>query len=192
MSFARFYSDTEEFHREMGFYPFTDLKPETEVEYKGETVTFAEAVMRKRCDIVNEECSEFCSALVGGNKAEILHEGIDVLYVVLGGLLEAGVTWAELSVAWAMIQIANLGKDRPESPLSKAVKGDRFEPADVSKALGAEGEAHNYAVVCGTDEAAQAMMVSTIGPMGRSDWLGLVRDAVERTGRLPSLIWEML
>lgn len=192
MSFGRFFSDVQEFHREMGFFPFADLKLDAKVEYKGETLTFAEAVMRKRRDIVREECSEFCEALAEGDKSKILHEAIDVVYVVLGGLVESGVTWAELSAGWALVQIANLGKDKPDSPLSKAVKGERFEPADVSKAIGAEAEVHTYAAVYGWGDSAQTTLFSTFGPLDKSDWLALVNDSMSKTGMLPSSVVPLL
>lgn len=201
MSFARFFSDVAEFHREMGFFPFSTIDPESKIvtdtiddlgQLETSTKTFAQAVADKRCRIIREEAEELCEAIELGDKSKILHEGVDLLYVTLGAFLQAGITWAEISVGWSLIQIANLGKDAPSDPLDKAVKGDRFEAADMSKALGSEGEVHTYAIVCGSDENAKAMVVNTIGPMDRSDWLGLVRESVEKVGRLPTVIRELL
>jgi hypothetical protein len=85
-----------------------------------------------------------------------------------------------------------MSKDAPADPLGKAVKGDRFQKADVSKAIGAKLEAKRFGIVAGNGKGAKAMFRSTQGPMDRTNFEALVSECLAVNGQLPSLIVELL
>ena len=191
----RMFRDVEVFHKAMGFHPFREIPiPESEPK-----VTRWNAISAKRQRMIKEECRELCEALEGGNKAQILHESIDLVYVTLGALVDSGVTWAELSIGWAMVQQANMSKDAPDDPMSKAIKGEGFVKANVSQALGSEGEEHRYAIVSATPpiipgkarRKAEAMIISTIGPANAEDFTSMCIELDGKVGELPVLIMEI-
>lgn len=171
----RMLSDVDEFHDYMGFYPYAEQSPPLE------------AINAKRGKLITEERRELAEAIASGDKAKILHEGIDVLYVVLGAMVEAGITPDELSVAWSLVHSANMTKQPPQDPLGKASKPENFQPADCSIALGSKGKEHRYAVIAG----GKISFVSTIGSMTRDDFTRICMDSYEKTGELPSLITEL-
>lgn len=171
----RMLADVAEFHRHMGFFPFAS-KP-----------VDREAVNTKRVKLIREESKELAKEVVGNDRAKRLHEAIDTLYVVLGSLVEDGITDAELSVGWSLVHQANMTKEAPDDPLGKGIKGPDFKPADCSLALGASGEDRRYAVISG----GKISFVSTIGPMTRDDFTRLCLETDATTGELPSLIQEL-
>lgn len=171
----RMLSDVSTFHDYMGFYPFAETAPPLE------------AISKKRGKMLREEVEELIEVIESGDKSKILHEGVDVLYVVLGALVEAGLTGSELSVAWSLVHSANMTKDPPNDPLAKGVKGKDFKRADCSLALNAPGEEHRYAVIAND----QISIVSTIGPMTRGDFSRVCLDTYDKTGSLPGMITEL-
>jgi len=88
--------------------------------------------------MVLEEARELADE-IGGDPARVAHEGLDVLYVVLGAFVEAGLGAEGLEMAWAEIHRANMAKRPPSEPGGKATKPEGWEPADVRGAL--QGEA---------------------------------------------------
>jgi len=120
--------DVEEFHKKMKFYPHC-LSSEME------DGSLAGLVTEKRIKIIQEEFRELCDAIKSQDLPAILHESVDAIYVVLGALHELGVSQNNLDAAWEMVHAANMKKKIPLSPLDKAVKSDKWEKADVSKAM---------------------------------------------------------
>lgn len=171
----RMLADVGEFHDHMGFHPYAKEAPPID------------KVNEKRIKMLTEEVKELAKEVESGDKAKILHETVDVLYVALGALVEAGITGAELSVAWALVHQANMTKKPPSDPLGKGIKGKDFKPADCSLALGAQGEDRRYAVIVG----GKISFASTIGPMTRDDFVRVCMDGHEKTSELPTLIMEL-
>lgn len=174
-------SDVEHFHGMMGFFPAIEI----------ESIPGGKAAIdAKRARILQEEIKELVEAIKLGDKAEILHEGIDALYVVLGALHEAGITTAELSMGWGLVQSANMSKDAPADPLDKAIKGPNFEAANCSAALGATHEEHRYGIVIGAGKSAKGTFVSTEGKMSSADFVRMCAMLGDGAG-MPSLIFEL-
>jgi hypothetical protein len=93
----------------------------------------------RRC-MVLEEAREL-SDEIGGDPVRVAHEGLDVLYVVLGAFVEAGLGAEGLERAWDTIHCANMAKRAPAEPGGKATKPEGWEPADVRGALSPEAQA---------------------------------------------------
>lgn len=127
--------DVAEFHQKMGFYPYVEADEELKA-----------AVNKKRINIIKEEAAELAEALESEDPVSILHESVDVLYVVYGALLERGLSQNNLDVAWEMVQAANMKKTPPENPLDKAEKGKSWKKADVRKALSVKSKLHTYLI----------------------------------------------
>ena len=176
----RIFRDVEAFHGVMNFFPFAEDVPGGK-----------DAVDKKRIRIMNEEGGELAEAIEQGNRAAILHEGVDKIYTVVGALVEAGITAEEFSVGWGLVHSANMSKDAPESPLDKAVKGDRFRRADCSLALGAQAEEHRYGITFGAGKNEGATFISTIGPMTKIDFQRACQHTVEGGGAMPKMIVEL-
>ena len=91
--------------------------------------------LRRR--MVLEEARELADE-IGGDPARVAHEGLDVLYVVLGAFVEAGLGTEGLARAWDAIHCANMSKRPPAEPGGKATKPEGWKPADVRGALQGE------------------------------------------------------
>lgn len=130
--------DVFRFHSKMGFWPFV---PE-----ENKTQELEDAVYEKRCRLIEEEAKELVEAIRSGDKVARLHESVDLVYVVLGGLLEHDISQASFDAAWKMVQEANMAKKPPADPLGKAEKGPRWKKAEVVKALSVKGEVRTFLV----------------------------------------------
>lgn len=178
----RMLSDVEHFHGMMGFFPAIEI----------ESIPGGKAAIdAKRARILQEEIKELVEAIKLGDKAEILHEGIDALYVVLGALHEAGITTAELSMGWGLVQSANMSKDAPADPLDKAIKGPNFEAANCSAALGAKSEEHRYGLIIGSGKSAKGTFIVNEGPLTKKDFITVCATVSEHGLGMPSLILEL-
>lgn len=93
----------------------------------------AEAVEYARRRMILEEAQELHSE-IGGDRAKVAHEAIDLIYVALGALVEAGISPEEAAAVWAEVHRANM--DKAISPGEwKAAKPEGWRPPDIRAAL---------------------------------------------------------
>lgn len=110
----------EQFHRLMKFYPFNQ-----------KSVDFGREVSGKRIKLIEEETAELCEAIEDGDLVQILAESVDVVYVVLGGLFEIGITWEQFQQAFQLIHEANCQKSPPGDQMTKAGKPKTWKKANL-------------------------------------------------------------
>lgn len=132
--------DVESFHNVMKFPPFTDAEDAT-----------PEAIRAKRVRLIREESRELTDEVMQGDKAKVLHEGIDNIYVTLGSFVEAGITQAQFEAAWALVHEANMKKIPPNHWLDKAEKPEGWQKPDMQVALQAKTSTQNI-LVCWLDD----------------------------------------
>ena len=85
-----------------------------------------------RISLVREETAELIAALAGGDLATIGQEAVDLVYVVIGTLVSAGLDMAPI---WSMVHEANMAKE-PGPRAGKARKPDGWTPPDVESEVG--------------------------------------------------------
>lgn len=107
-----------------------------------------EEVLGARRRMVAEEALEFDEALASGDRAKIAHEGIDLIYSTIGGLVEAGISPEQALRAWGEVARANAAKV-VEPGKWKAQKPAGWRPPDVAAAL----RAGPACCLCGDEEA---------------------------------------
>lgn len=95
----------------------------------------AEDVAAGRRRLIAEEAEEL-AAEVGGDRVKVAHEAIDLIYVALGALVEAGISPEEAAAAWAEVHRANMNKT-VEPGQWKARKPAGWRPPDVRAAMAA-------------------------------------------------------
>ena len=95
----------------------------------------AVAVEYARRRMIAEEAEEL-AAEVGGDRVKVAHEAIDLIYVALGALVEAGISPEEAAAAWAEVHRANMDKT-VEPGQWKARKPEGWQPPDVRAAMAA-------------------------------------------------------
>ena len=93
----------------------------------------AVAVEYARRRMIAEEAEEL-AAEVGGDRVKVAHEAIDLIYVALGALVEAGISPEEAAAAWAEVHRANMAKV-VEPGQWKARKPEGWRPPDVRDAM---------------------------------------------------------
>ena len=64
-------------------------------------------VLGARRKMVAEEAREYDEALESGDRVRIAHEGIDLIYSTIGGLVEAGISPEQALRVWAEVARAN-------------------------------------------------------------------------------------
>lgn len=109
-------NDVAEFHHLMGAED-----PEVPAQMDEETTAL-------RISLVREETAELIAALAGGDLATIGQEAVDLVYVVIGTLVSAGLDMAPI---WSMVHEANMAKE-PDPRAGKARKPDGWTPPDVA------------------------------------------------------------
>lgn len=92
-------------------------------------------VRRARIDMLEEEAGELVGAIRQGDGIQIAHEGVDLIYVVVGAFIEAGLTPAQIVGVWREVARANLDKRPPPGPGRKAVKPPGWRKPDVLEAV---------------------------------------------------------
>lgn len=85
-----------------------------------------EEVAALRMSLVREETAELIMALAGGDLAQIGQEAVDLIYVVVGTLVAAGL---DMGPIWSMVHKANMAKIPSEG---KARKPEGWVPPDVA------------------------------------------------------------
>lgn len=79
---------------------------------------------------LNEEFAELMEALDSRDPVKILHESIDVIFVVLGTLLHLGFKSKNIGRAWYKIVKANQAKQKDPNG-EKWIKPEGWQPADL-------------------------------------------------------------
>lgn len=92
-------------------------------------------VIGARRRMIAEEAEEL-AAEIGGDRVKVAHEAIDLIYVALGALVEAGISPEEAAAAWAEVHRANMDKT-VEPGQWKACKPEGWRPPDVRAAMAA-------------------------------------------------------
>ena len=93
-------------------------------------------VIDARARMIEEEAAELLVELRRDEQVrhEIAHEALDLVYVALGALVEAGVSAEEAEAAWREIHRANMAKVVPEDG-GKARKPEGWVAPDVKGAM---------------------------------------------------------
>ena len=102
--------------------------------------TLDPATIALRRALIEEELDELERAVIEGDKAKILQEGSDLLYVVYGYLVTLGIPTAMGKEAFAEIHRANLSKLGDDGkPVrredGKVLKGPNYRPPDLVPVL---------------------------------------------------------
>lgn len=92
------------------------------------TGELAEAV-RLRRELLMEEVKELNEAMDEGDSVEILDAGVDILYIVLGTMHEAGVL-DKFSKAWDLVHANNMTKLDENGQVHKNQNGKVIKPAN--------------------------------------------------------------
>lgn len=92
-------------------------------------------VIGARRRMIAEEAIELAEE-IGGDRVKVAHEAIDLIYVALGALVEAGISPEEAAAAWAEVHRANMNKT-VEPGQWKALKPEGWRPPDVLAAMAA-------------------------------------------------------
>ena len=92
------------------------------------TGELAEAV-RLRKELLMEEVRELNEAMDLGDSVEILDAGVDILYIVLGTMHEAGVL-DKFSKAWDLVHANNMTKLDEDGKVHKNENGKVIKPAN--------------------------------------------------------------
>lgn len=90
-----------------------------------------------RQKLLQEEVNELEEAMKDGNSVEILDAGIDILYIVLGTMHEAGVL-NKFSKAWDLVHENNMTKLGPDgvaikNEFGKVIKPKNYKPVDLKQ-----------------------------------------------------------
>jgi len=116
-------SDVRAFHEKMNLFPFD----------KGESDRVE--IDDKRMRLIDEEGAELKEAIEEGDKAHILQEAIDVIYVAVGACHEAGIKPEQLRMGWDLVHQANMLKTPPESAGEKPSKPEGWKKPDMNLAM---------------------------------------------------------
>jgi predicted HAD superfamily Cof-like phosphohydrolase len=110
----------EEFHRKFG----------VPVAFKGTIIPPDRGLLRAR--LIVEEAAESVAALQTRDYVNLAKELADLLYVVYGTAVEAGIP---LDVVFAEVHRSNMTKTPAKDAGGKVQKGPDYEPADVEGVL---------------------------------------------------------
>lgn len=130
--------DVHAFNQAMGFPPYSDLMTKDEID-------------EKRTALIDEEGGEFMEAIASEDNVAILHEGIDLMYIIHGAFVEAGITQAQVEAAWHAVHQANMQKTAPSHPKLKAGKPEGWRKANIKWVLKNVKDRFVRAFVCFTD-----------------------------------------
>ena len=100
-------ADVAAFHNKFGH-----AAPSTPTPIDPDTLEF-----RKK--LIREEAGELCEALDTGNKVKICREAVDLIYVAVGALVNAGLPFEEV---WEAVQDANMEKVSPPAGSPRGTK----------------------------------------------------------------------
>lgn len=90
-----------------------------------------EETVALRMRLIREETSELLCALATGNLPQVGQECVDLLYVVIGTMVSAGL---DLPPLWRMVHEANMAKE-PDERGGKAVKPEGWIPPDFAREI---------------------------------------------------------
>lgn len=95
---------------------------------------------RLREALIEEELAEFIDALTSGTPAEIYKEASDLLYVVYGMFVEAGLDSDILHLSFKEVHRSNMSKlGEDGKPVyradGKVLKGPNYSPADIQSII---------------------------------------------------------
>ena len=101
--------------------------------------TFDQKRVDLRLDLMEEEMTEFIDACNEEDSVKVLHEAADLIYVILGAMLEFGLG-QHLDAAFREVARANMSKLGADGkPIyredGKVLKGPNFTPADIRAVL---------------------------------------------------------
>lgn len=111
--------DILEFHSAMGLTSLTD----------------AEALEAKRKRLIDEETRELSQAVETGEIGHIVAETMDLVYVLIGRLVERGISPAQIDAVWSAVHGANMDKEAPGDPMDKPTKPPGWEAANIEAAM---------------------------------------------------------
>jgi predicted HAD superfamily Cof-like phosphohydrolase len=93
------------------------------------TIEAFEEAVRLRRELLMEEVKELNEAMDLGDSVEILDAGVDILYIVLGTMHEAGVL-DKFSQAWDLVHSNNMTKLDENGKVHKNENGKVIKPAN--------------------------------------------------------------
>lgn len=87
--------------------------------------------------LIDEEACELDEAVKSGDRAQILKETLDLIWVLLGNLFRHGITVRQIARGWRELVRSNGSKvGAPKDASGKLQKGSRFVPWDASQVFG--------------------------------------------------------
>lgn len=90
--------------------------------------------------LIDEEACELDEAVKSGDRAQILKETLDLIWVLLGNLFRHGITVRQIVRGWRELVRSNGSKvGGPMREDGKILKPDSYRPADMARVLGGEG-----------------------------------------------------
>ena len=87
--------------------------------------------------LIDEEATELDEAVKSGDRAEILKESLDLIWVILGNLLRHRIAPWQIAAGWD--ELCNSNHSKVGAPLDehgKLTKGSRYFAADMASVLG--------------------------------------------------------
>lgn len=90
--------------------------------------------------LIDEEADELDEAVRSGDRAQILKESLDLIWVILGNLNRHGISPEQVDHGWDRLCRSNQSKvGAPLDANGKLTKGPNYVPADMAAVLGGEG-----------------------------------------------------
>ena len=81
---------------------------------------------------MEEELGELIEAIQSQDRAEVVKEGVDLLYVVLGTFQEAGIL-DDIEYAWDLVHANNMSKIGPDGEVKRDEFGKILKPEGFQK-----------------------------------------------------------
>lgn len=87
--------------------------------------------------LIDEEATELDEAIKSGDRAEILKETLDLIWVLLGNLMRHGIAPWQIAAGWNALFWSNMSKKGGKlDEHGKLTKPDTYRPADMASVLG--------------------------------------------------------
>lgn len=89
--------------------------------------------------LIDEEADELDEAVKSGDRAQILKESLDLIWVILGNLQRHQIKPWQIARGWISLVLSNNSKvGAPLDENGKLTKGERFTPWDAAWTFGGE------------------------------------------------------
>mgnify|MGYP003344153595 CR=1 FL=1 len=130
-NFADIMRLVEAFHDKFGA-----PKPRTVSAPSAERRTLREALVREEFEELRAELLPWNPRLTPSNPAKVTKEACDLIYVVLGTLIEFGVTPAQFELAFRAVHESNMAKEGGATRADgKILKPEGWEPPNIEECL---------------------------------------------------------